>query len=125
MNAYNPPLAFSGDGRGRRRGLGLRGQWLELTGLARTLWHLSQPRPLSRAFGTRNTRHIASALGRLRSAGFVREAVVGSVRYVYLTERACGLLALLSYSPEEVACGERALKLIRRGAGAVSGTASP
>jgi len=98
-------------------------RWLELTGLAKTLWRLREPKPLSRAFGTRNTRHIASALGRLRSAGFVREAVVGDVRYVYLTERACGLLALLGYSIEELACGEHALKLIRREAGAASGAA--
>jgi len=80
--------------------------WLEATGLAKTLWRLREPKPLSRAFGTRNTRHIASALDRLRSAGFVREAVVSNVRYVYLTERACGLLALLGYSPEEMVCGE-------------------
>jgi len=43
--------------------------------------------------------------------------VVGDVRYVYLTERACGLLALLGYSIEEVACGESALRLLRRGGG--------
>jgi len=67
---------------------------LELTGLTKTLWRLREPKPLSRAFGTRNTRHIASALERLRSAGLVREAVVGDVRYVYLTERACGESAL-------------------------------
>jgi len=95
-------------------------RWLELTGLAKTLWRLRQPKPISRAFGTRNTRHIASALERLRSAGFVKEAVVGNVCYVYLTERACGLLALLGYSIEEVACGEVALRLIRRGASAAS-----
>jgi len=65
-------------------------RWLELTGLAKTLWHLREPKPLSRALAMKNTRHIASALERLRSAGFVREAVVGDVRYVYLTERACG-----------------------------------
>jgi len=98
--------------------------WLELTGLTKTLWRLREPKPLSKAFGTRNTRHIASALERLRSAGLVKEAVVGDVRYVYLTERACGLLALLGYSPEELACGEQALKLIRRAAGAASGAAS-
>jgi len=67
-------------------------RWLELTGLARTLWRLRQPKPLSKAFGTRNTKYIASALDMLRSAGFVREAVAGDLRYVYLTERACGLL---------------------------------
>jgi len=49
--------------------------------------------------------------------------VVGDVRYVYLTERACGLLMLLGYSIEEVAYGEPALRLIRRGAGAASGAA--
>jgi len=49
--------------------------------------------------------------------------VVGNVRYVYLTERACGLLALLGYSIEEVVCGEAALRLIRRGASAASGAA--
>jgi len=90
-------------------------RWLELTGLAKTLWRLRQPRPLSRAFGTRNTRYVASALERLRLAGFVREAVVGDARYIYLTERACGLLALLGYSVEEVACGDEALRLLRRG----------
>jgi len=92
-------------------------RWLELTGLTKTLWRLRQPRPLSRAFGTRNTKYVASALERLRSAGFVKEAVVGNVRYVYLTERACGLLLLLGYSSEEVACGESALRLLRRGGG--------
>jgi len=46
--------------------------------------------------------------------------VVGNVRYVYLTDRACSLLALLGYSIEEVACGDAALRLIRRGAGAAS-----
>ncbi|UNQ72803.1 hypothetical protein [Infirmifilum sp. NZ] len=99
--------------------------WLELTGLAKTLRRLRQLKSLSRAFGTRNTRHFASALERLRSAGLVGEAVVGDVRYVYLTERACGLLALLGYSIEEVACGESALRLIRRGDGAASCGASP
>jgi len=98
-------------------------RWLELTGHARTLWRMRKPKPLSRAFGTRNTRHIASALDKLRSAGLVREAVVGDVRYVYLTGRACSLLALLGYSLDEVACGEAALRLIRRAAGAASGTA--
>jgi len=88
-------------------------KWLELTGLTKTLWRLREPKPLSRAFGTRNTRYIVSALERLRSAGFVEEAVVGDVRYVYLTERACGLLALLGYSVEEVVCGEGALKALR------------
>jgi len=89
-------------------------RWLELTGLAKTLWRLRQPKPLSRAFGTRNTRHIAAALERLRSAGFVREAVMGNTRYVYLAERACGLLALLGYSLEEVACGDAALRHLGR-----------
>ncbi|PLJ77104.1 hypothetical protein [Infirmifilum sp. SLHALR2] len=88
-------------------------RWLELTGLTAMLWRLRQPKPLSRAFATRNTRHIASALERLRSAGFVKEAVVGNVRYIYLTERACGLLSLLGYSIEEVACGDTALRLLR------------
>jgi len=46
--------------------------------------------------------------------------VVGGTRYVYLTERACGLLVLLGYSIEEVVCGESALRLIRRGAGVAS-----
>ncbi|PLJ77133.1 helicase HerA-like domain-containing protein [Infirmifilum sp. SLHALR2] len=90
-------------------------RWLELTGLTKTLWRLRQTRPLSRAFGTRNTRYIASALEKLRSAGFVKEAVVGNVRYIYLTERACGLLVLLGYSVEEAACGESASGLLRRG----------
>ncbi|WP_460024347.1 hypothetical protein [Infirmifilum sp. SLHALR2] len=49
--------------------------------------------------------------------------MVGDTRYVYLTERACGLLALLGYSLDEVACGESALRLIRRGASAASGAA--
>ncbi|PLJ77271.1 hypothetical protein [Infirmifilum sp. SLHALR2] len=97
--------------------------WLELTGLARVLLRLREPKLLGKAFGTRNTRHIASALDKLRSAGLVREAVVGDVRYVYLTGRACSLLALLGYSLDEVACGEAALRLIRRAAGAASGTA--
>ncbi|PLJ77412.1 hypothetical protein [Infirmifilum sp. SLHALR2] len=91
-------------------------RWLRLTGLAKALWRLRQPKPLSRAFGTRNTRYIASVLERLRLAGLVKEALVGDVRYVYLTERACGLLALLGYSLEERACGEQAFRLIRRGA---------
>jgi len=78
-------------------------KWRELTGLTKTLWRLRQPKPLSRAFGTRNSRYIASALERLRAAGLVREAVVGDVRYVYLTERARGLLVLLGYSSEELA----------------------
>ncbi|UNQ72932.1 hypothetical protein [Infirmifilum sp. NZ] len=30
-------------------------RWLELTGLAKTLWRLREPKPLSRAFTTRNT----------------------------------------------------------------------
>jgi len=42
---------------------------------------------------------------------------LANARYVYLTERACGLLALLGYSLEEVACGEAALRLLRRGGG--------
>jgi len=92
-------------------------RWLELTGLTATLWRLRQPKPLSKAFGTRNTRYIASALDRLRSAGLVKEVVVGDVRYVYLTERACGLLALLGYSAEELACGDAALRLLRRSGG--------
>jgi len=92
-------------------------RWLELTGLTKTLWRLRQPKPLSKAFSTRNSRYIASALERLRAAGLVRETVVGNVRYVYLTERACGLLALLGYSVEEAACGESALRLLRRGRG--------
>jgi len=90
---------------------------LELTGLTKTLWCLRQPKPITKALGTRNSRHIASALERLRSAGFVREAVIGDMRYVYLAERACGLLALLGYSIEEAACGEAALRLLRRGGG--------
>jgi len=98
-------------------------RWLELTGLTGALWRLRQPKPLGRAFGTRNTRHIASALERLRSAGLVKEVVVDGARYVYLMGRACGLLALLGYSLEEVACGYVALRLIRRGAGAASGEA--
>jgi len=91
---------------------------LELTDLAKALWRLRQPKPLSRAFAMRNTKYIASALERLRSAGFVKEAAVGDTHYVYLTERACGLLALLGYSLEEVVCGDTALRLIRRAAGA-------
>jgi len=43
-------------------------RWLELTGLTKTPWRLRQPKPLSKAFATRNSRHIASALERLRSA---------------------------------------------------------
>ncbi|WP_460025213.1 hypothetical protein [Infirmifilum sp. SLHALR2] len=43
-------------------------RWLELTGLTKTLWRLREPKPLRRALGTRNSRHIASALERLRSA---------------------------------------------------------
>ncbi|PLJ77092.1 hypothetical protein [Infirmifilum sp. SLHALR2] len=58
--------------------------WLELTGLAKTLWRLREPKPLSRAFATRKTRYIASAQERLRSAGLVREAVIGDTRCVYL-----------------------------------------
>jgi len=91
---------------------------LELTDLAKALWRLRQPRPVSKAFAMRNTKYIASALERLRSAGFVKEVAVGDTRYVYLTERACGLLALLGYSPEELVCGDAALRLIRRAAGA-------
>jgi len=92
-------------------------RWLELTGLTKALWRLREPKPVSRAFATRNSRYIASALERLRAAGLVREAVVGDVRYVYLTERACGLLALLGYSIEEVACGDSALRLLRHSGG--------
>ncbi|UNQ73608.1 hypothetical protein [Infirmifilum sp. NZ] len=99
--------------------------WLELTGLARTLWRLREPKPVSRTFATRNIRHTASALERLRSAGFVKEAVVGDVSYVYLTERTCGLLLLLGYSPEGLACGEVALRFIRRGASSAFCRASP
>jgi len=94
--------------------------WLEPTGLTKTLWRLRRPKPLLKAFGMRNTRHATSALERLRSAGLVREAVVGNMRHVYLTERACGLLALLGYSIEEAACGDAALRFIRRGASATS-----
>jgi len=92
-------------------------RWLELTGLTKALWRLREPKPLSRAFGTRDSRHIASVLERLRSAGFVREAVVGNTRYVYLTERACGLLLLLGYSLEDLVCGDTALRLLGRGGG--------
>ncbi|UNQ73742.1 hypothetical protein [Infirmifilum sp. NZ] len=49
--------------------------------------------------------------------------MVGDARYVYLTERACGLLVLLGYSLEELACGDAALRLTRRGASAASGAA--
>ncbi|PLJ77983.1 hypothetical protein [Infirmifilum sp. SLHALR2] len=114
VSAYNPIPARCCDGRSRQGGLGLRREWLELTGLVRTLWRLRQPRPVTKAFGTRNSRYIASALERLRSAGFVKEVVVGDTRYVYLAERACGLLLLLGYSPEELMCGEAALRLIWR-----------
>jgi len=69
------------------------------------------------------TRHTALVLERLRSAGFVKEAVVGDTRYVYLTERACGLLVLHGYSAEDLACSERELKLISYGASAASATA--
>jgi len=62
-------------------------------------------------------------LKRLRSADLVKEAVVGNARYVYLAERACGLLVLLGCNPEELACGGQALRLIRRAAGAASGAA--
>jgi len=72
-------------------------RWLELTGLAEAPERLREPKPLRRAFGTRNSRYTASALDRLRSAGLVKEAVVGDTRYVYLTERACDLLVLLGY----------------------------
>jgi len=71
--------------------------WRHGVGLTRptkTLWRLREPKPLRRTFGTRNSRCTASALDRLRSAGFVKEAAVGDARYVYLTERACGLPAL-------------------------------
>ncbi|PLJ76768.1 hypothetical protein [Infirmifilum sp. SLHALR2] len=95
-------------------------RWLELTGLTKTLWRLREPKPLRRALGTRNSRYIAGALERLRSAGLIKEAVVGNVRYVYLTERACGLLALLGYSPEDVVCSDAAMRFIRRGASAAS-----
>jgi len=43
-------------------------RWLELTGLTKALWRLREPKPLSRAFATRNTRYVASALERLGSA---------------------------------------------------------
>jgi len=42
-----------------------------LTDLTGTLWRLRQPKPITRAFGTRNTKHIAIAPERLRSAGLV------------------------------------------------------
>jgi len=96
---------------------------LELTDLAKALWRLREPKPLSKAFAMRSTKYIASALKRPRSAGLVKEALVGDTRYVYLTERACGLLALLGYSLEEVACGDTALRLIRRLTSAISGAA--
>jgi len=88
-------------------------KWLELTGLVKQLLRLKQPRPVSRAFGTRNMAHIARALYRLRSLGLVEEATLGNVRYVYLTERACKLLVLLGRKPEELACGDVALKLLK------------
>ncbi|WP_460025128.1 hypothetical protein [Infirmifilum sp. SLHALR2] len=37
-------------------------RWLELTGLTKALWRLREPRPLSRAFAARNSRHTAAAL---------------------------------------------------------------
>ncbi|PLJ78649.1 hypothetical protein [Infirmifilum sp. SLHALR2] len=88
-------------------------KWLELTGLVKQLLRLKQPKPVSRAFGTRNMAHIARTLGRLRSLGLVEEATLGNVRYVYLTERACKLLALLGCKPEGLACGDAALKLLK------------
>jgi len=97
-------------------------RWLELTSLARMLLRLRESKPLSKAFATRNSRYIASVLEGLRSAGFVREAVASNMRYVYLAERACGLLLLLGYSPEELMCGDTALKRISRGASVASGT---
>jgi len=96
-------------------------RWLELTGLTRTLWRPRQLMPLSKAFATRNSRYIASALERLRLAGLVKEAVIGNVRYVYLTGRACGLLVPLGYSSEGLMRSDAALRLIRRGAGVASG----
>jgi len=62
--------------------------WLELTGLVKTLWRFWEPKPLSKAFGTRNTMYIAATLERLRVAGLVREAIVGDTCYIYLAERA-------------------------------------
>ncbi|WP_460025202.1 hypothetical protein [Infirmifilum sp. SLHALR2] len=53
----------------------------------------------------------------------MKETITGDVRYVYLTRRACNLLALLGYSIEEVACSKSALRHIRRLASAASGTA--
>ncbi|PLJ77140.1 hypothetical protein [Infirmifilum sp. SLHALR2] len=95
-------------------------RWLELTGLTRTLWRLRQPRPLSNSFSTRNSRYIAVALERLRSAGLIKEAVVGK-RPLRLPHRgACGLLVLLGYSSEELMCGKATLRFIRRRASAAS-----
>jgi len=123
VNTYNPLLRLAVMVEVDREVWDCVARWLELTGLTKTLWRFRQPKPLSKAFGTRNSRYIASALERLRAAGLVREAVVGDVRYVYLTEQACALLALLGYSVEEAACGESALRFIRRAAGAASGAA--
>jgi len=117
VNTYNPLLRLAVMVEVDREVWDCVARWLELTGLTKTLWRFRQPKPLSKAFGTRNSRYIASALERLRAAGLVREAVVGDARYVYLTERACGLLALLGYSVEEVVCGEAALRLLRHSGG--------
>ncbi|WP_460024955.1 hypothetical protein [Infirmifilum sp. SLHALR2] len=48
--------------------------------------------------------------------------MIGDTRCVYLTERACGPVPL-GCSIEELACGDAALRLIRRGASAASGAA--
>ncbi|WP_460025252.1 hypothetical protein [Infirmifilum sp. SLHALR2] len=45
------------------------------------------------------------------------------MRYVYLTERACGPLVLLGYSLEELMCGGAAFRLISRLASSASSTA--
>jgi len=122
VKVYIPaqPLQHDSGDSAPRCGRALR-WWLELTGLTRAPWCLRQPKLLTEAFGTRVTRHIAATLERLCPAGFVKEAVVGNVRYVYLAERACNLPVLLGYSIKEVACGDAALRLIRRAAGAASG----
>jgi len=47
-------------------------------------------------------------LYRPRERGLVENAC-----YLYLTEKICGLLALLGYSNEELACGEATFRLLK------------
>ncbi|UNQ72670.1 hypothetical protein [Infirmifilum sp. NZ] len=50
-------------------------RWLKLVSLARNLWRLRQPKPLSKSFATKNTRQTASGPERRRLADFVKRSI--------------------------------------------------